>query len=91
MINGKRTTASLFRSWVLVLFVGDFGNESVEVVRMIAARHPQQRFWETTMPGTPPQIGRKKSSRSRQRRLGTGTAEFAGETHVGYGKLDSRR
>jgi len=38
-----------------------FGNESVEVVRMIAALDiPKQRFWETTMPGTP-DWGRKKS------------------------------
>jgi len=55
---------------------------------MIAApTSPKQRFWETTVHCLG--LGSQEvAPRSRQRRLGTGTAEFAGETHVGYGKLD---
>ena len=75
----------------LVLFVGDFGNESVEVVRAIsaldipkAAVMGNHDAWYTAS-----DWGRKKSPYDRdkedwvQQQL-----DLLGETHVGYGKLD---
>lgn len=75
----------------LVLFVGDFGNESVEVVRAIAALDiPKAAVmgnhdaWYTAS-----DWGRKKSPYDHdkedwvQQQL-----DLLGETHVGYGKLD---
>ena len=78
----------------LVLFVGDFGNESVEVVRQIAALNIPKAVimgnhdaWYTASAW-----GRKKSpydhnieDRVEQQ------LELLGEAHVGYGKLDFPR
>ncbi|MGD1914082.1 MAG: TIGR04168 family protein [Rivularia sp. (in: cyanobacteria)] len=75
----------------LVLFVGDFGNESVEVVRKIAdldipkaAVMGNHDAWYTAT-----EWGRKKCPYDRtkedwvQQQL-----DFLGDTHVGFGKLD---
>lgn len=75
----------------LVLFVGDFGNESVDVVRAIAslgipkaAVMGNHDAWYTAT-----EWGRKKCPYDRtkenwvQQQL-----DLLGETHVGYGKLD---
>lgn len=77
----------------LVLFVGDFGNESVDVVRQVAALDIPKAVimgnhdaWYTAT-----EWGRKKCPYDRtkedwvQQQL-----DLLGETHVGYSKLDFR-
>jgi len=87
MGSGRRST----QTFGLVLFVGDFGNESVEVVRCDrASTFPKQRYLGNHDATATTDWGRKKSLRSRQRRLGTGTAGFAGETHVAMASSTSR-
>jgi len=71
----------------LVLFVGDFGNESVEVVRAIAALDIQQRYcgnhdaWYTT------DWGRKKSPLDKEDWVQE-QLDLLGKPMWGYGKLD---
>ena len=75
----------------LVLFVGDFGNESVEVVRAIASLDIPKAavFGNHDAWYTASDWGRKKSPYDHdkedwvQQQL-----DLLGETHVGYGKLD---
>jgi uncharacterized protein (TIGR04168 family) len=75
----------------LVLFVGDFGNESVEVVRTIAALDiPKAAVlgnhdaWYTAS-----DWGRKKSPYDHDKEDWVQEQlNLLGETHVGYGKLD---
>ncbi len=75
----------------LVLFVGDFGNESVEVVRAIAALDMPKAVvmgnhdaWYTAS-----EWGRKKSPYDhKQEDWVQQQLDLLGETHVGYGKLD---
>jgi len=88
MINGKRTTASLFRSWRIWCCLSGFGNESVEVIHDHDPRHPKQRFWETTMPGTLPQIEVARSRPTITTKDWVQEQLNSGETLVGYGKLD---
>ena len=75
----------------LVLFVGDFGNESVEVVRAIASLDLPKAVvmgnhdaWYNAS-----DWGRKKSpyDHTQEDRVQQ-QLELLGETHVGYGKLD---
>lgn len=75
----------------LVLFVGDFGNESVEVVRAIASLDIPKAVilgnhdaWYSAS-----EWGRKKSpyDHTKEDRLQQ-QLELLGEIHVGYGKLD---
>ena len=75
----------------LVLFVGDFGNESVEVVRAIAALD----IPKATVMGnhdawyTASDWGRKKSPYDHDKEDWVQEQlDLLGETHVGYGKLD---
>ncbi len=75
----------------LVLFVGDFGNESVEVVRAIASLDiPSSSVlgnhdaWYTAT-----EWGRKKCPYDRTKEDWVEEQlDLLGETHVGYGKLD---
>ncbi|GAB4367095.1 MAG: TIGR04168 family protein [Elainellaceae cyanobacterium] len=75
----------------LVLFVGDFGNESVEVVRTIASLDlPKAAImgnhdaWYTAT-----DWGRKKCPYDRQQEDWVQQQlDLLGEAHVGYGKLD---
>lgn len=75
----------------LVLFVGDFGNESVEVVRAIASLNiPKAAVmgnhdaWYTAT-----EWGRKKCPYDRTKENWVKEQlDLLGETHVGYGKLD---
>ncbi|NER81494.1 MAG: TIGR04168 family protein, partial [Leptolyngbya sp. SIO1D8] len=75
----------------LVLLVGDFGNESVEVVRSIAALDlPKAAVfgnhdaWYTATPW-----GRRKCPYDRTHEDWVQTQiDLLGEAHVGYGKLD---
>lgn len=75
----------------LVLFVGDFGNESVEVVRQIssldlplAAIMGNHDAWYTAS-----EWGKKRCpyDRTQEDRVQQ-QLDLLGETHVGYGKLD---
>ena len=75
----------------LVLFVGDFGNESVEIVRLIASLDLPKAVimgnhdaWYTASGW-----GRKKSpyKHSEEDRVQQ-QLDLLGDTHVGYGKLD---
>ena len=75
----------------LVLFVGDFGNESVEVVRQVASLDLPKAVilgnhdsWYTASVWGQKKApyDRTKEDRVRQQ------LELLGETHVGYGKLD---
>ena len=75
----------------LVLFVGDFGNESVEVVRQVASVDLPKAVilgnhdaWYTASVWGQKKApyDRTKEDRVRQQ------LELLGETHVGYGKLD---
>jgi uncharacterized protein (TIGR04168 family) len=75
----------------LVLLVGDFGNESVEIIRQIAAIDlPKAAIlgnhdsWYTASAW-----GRKKApyDRTKEDRVQQ-QLDLLGETHVGYGKLD---
>jgi uncharacterized protein (TIGR04168 family) len=75
----------------LVLFVGDFGNESVEVVRMIssidipkAAIMGNHDAWYTAS-----DWGRKRCPYNREKEDWVQQQlDLLGEAHVGYGKLD---
>lgn len=75
----------------LVLFVGDFGNESVEVVRQIsslnlpkAAIMGNHDAWYTAS-----DWGRKRCPYDRQKEDWVQQQlDLLGKTHVGYGKLD---
>ncbi len=75
----------------LVLFVGDFGNESVEVVRAIAALDIPKAVvlgnhdaWYTAS-----DWGRKKSPYDHAKEDWVqAQLDLLGETHVGYGNLD---
>ena len=75
----------------LALFVGDFGNESVEIVRAIAALDiPKAAVlgnhdaWYTAT-----DWGRKKSPYDHEKEDWVQQQlDLLGETHVGYGKLD---
>lgn len=75
----------------LVLFVGDFGNESVEVVRAIAALDIPKAVvlgnhdaWYSAS-----EWGRKKCPYDREQEDWVQEQiDLLGETHVGYGKLD---
>jgi uncharacterized protein (TIGR04168 family) len=75
----------------LALFVGDFGNESLEIVHRIASLSLAKAVilgnhdaWYTATPW-----GRKQCpyDRTREDRV-TAQLELLGITHVGYGKLD---
>ena len=75
----------------LVLFVGDFGNEAVEIVRSIAALDLPKAVvlgnhdaWYTATPW-----GQRKCpyDRTTEDRVQV-QLDLLGETHVGYGKLD---
>jgi uncharacterized protein (TIGR04168 family) len=75
----------------LVLFVGDFGNESVEVVRAIAALHISKAaiFGNHDAWYTATDWGRKKCPYDRKKEDWVQQQmDLLGETHVGYGKLD---
>lgn len=75
----------------LVLFVGDFGNESVEVVRAIAALDIPKAavFGNHDAWYTATDWGRKKSPYNHKKEDWVQQQiELLGETHVGYGKLD---
>lgn len=75
----------------LVLFVGDFGNESVEVVRMIAALDIPKAavFGNHDAWYTATDWGRKKCPYDRKKEDWVQQQlDLLGETHVGYGKLD---
>ncbi len=75
----------------LVLFVGDFGNESVEVVRTVAALEIPKAVvmgnhdaWYTAT-----EWGRKKCPYDRSKEDWVQLQlDLLGETHVGYSKLD---
>ena len=75
----------------LVLFVGDFGNESVEVVRQVASLDLPKAVilgnhdaWYTASVW-----GQKKAPYDRtQEDWVQQQLELLGETHIGYGKLD---
>ncbi len=75
----------------LVLFVGDFGNESIEVVSQIASLDIPKAVilgnhdsWYTASPW-----GRKKApyDRTKEDRVQQ-QLDLLGDTHVGYGRLD---
>lgn len=75
----------------LVLFVGDFGNESVEIVRKVASVDLPKAVilgnhdaWYTASPWGRKQApyDRTKEDRVKQQ------LDLLGETHVGYAKLD---
>jgi len=75
----------------LVLFVGDFGNESVEVVRAIAALDISKAaiFGNHDAWYTATDWGRKKCPYDRKKEDWVQQQmDLLGETHVGYGKLD---
>jgi uncharacterized protein (TIGR04168 family) len=75
----------------LVLFVGDFGNESVEVVRAIAALNIPKAavFGNHDAWYTATDWGRKKCPYNRKKEDWVQQQlDLLGETHVGYGKLD---
>lgn len=75
----------------LVLFVGDFGNESVEIVRAIAALDIPKAavFGNHDAWYTATDWGRKKCPYDRrQEDWVQQQIDLLGETHVGYGKLD---
>lgn len=75
----------------LVLFVGDFGNESVDVVRQIASMNLKKAAimgnhdaWYTAS-----DWGRKRCPYDRQKEDWVQQQlDLLGKTHVGYGKLD---
>jgi uncharacterized protein (TIGR04168 family) len=75
----------------LVLFVGDFGNESVEVVRAIAALDIPKAavFGNHDAWYTATEWGRKKCPYNRKKEDWVQEQiDLLGESHVGYGKLD---
>ncbi len=75
----------------LVLFVGDFGNESVEVVRAIAALDIPKAavFGNHDAWYSASEWGRKKCPYDREKEDWVQQQmDLLGETHVGYGKLD---
>ncbi len=75
----------------LVLFVGDFGNESVEVVRAIAALNIPKAaiFGNHDAWYTATDWGRKKCPYNRKQEDWVQLQlDLLGEIHVGYGKLD---
>lgn len=75
----------------LVLFVGDFGNESVEVVRAIAALDISKAavFGNHDAWYTATDWGRKKAPYNhKQEDWVQQQMDLLGETHVGYDKLD---
>lgn len=75
----------------LVLFVGDFGNESVEVVRAIAALDIPKAavFGNHDAWYTATDWGRKKSPYDHKKEDWVQQQlDLLAETHVGYGKLD---
>lgn len=75
----------------LVLFVGDFGNESVEVVRAIAALDIPKAtiFGNHDAWYTATDWGRKKCPYDRKKEDWVQQQiDLLGDTHVGYGKLD---
>ena len=75
----------------LVLFVGDFGNESVEVVSAIAALDIPKAavFGNHDAWYTATDWGRKKCPYDRKKEDWVQEQlDLLGETHVGYGKLD---
>ncbi len=75
----------------LVLFVGDFGNESVDVVRAIAALEIPKAavFGNHDAWYTATDWGRKKCPYDREKEDWVQQQiELLGEAHVGYGKLD---
>lgn len=75
----------------LVLFVGDFGNESVKVVRAIAAIDIPKAavFGNHDAWYTATDWGRKKCPYDRKKEDWVQEQlDLLGETHVGYGKLD---
>ena len=75
----------------LVLFVGDFGNESVEIVRAIAALDIPKAaiFGNHDAWYTATDWGRKKSPYDHEEEDWVQEQlDLLGETHVGYGKLD---
>lgn len=78
----------------LVLFVGDFGNESVEVVRAIAALDISKAavFGNHDAWYSASEWGRKKCPYDREKEDWVQQQiDLLGETHVGYGKLDFPR
>lgn len=75
----------------LVLFVGDFGNESLEIVRAIAALNIPKAavFGNHDAWYTATDWGRKKCPYNRKKEDWVQQQlDLLGETHVGYGKLD---
>ena len=75
----------------LVLFVGDFGNESVDVVRKVAAIDIPKAVilgnhdaWYTASWWGQKQAPYDRSKEDRVKQQ----LELLGESHVGYGKLD---
>ncbi len=75
----------------LVLFVGDFGNESVEVVRAIAALDIPKAaiFGNHDAWYTATDWGRKKCPYDHKKEDWVQQQiDLLGDTHVGYGKLD---
>lgn len=75
----------------LVLFVGDFGNEAVEVVRAIAALDIPKAavFGNHDAWYSASDWGRKKCPYNREREDWVQEQmDLLGEVHVGYGKLD---
>lgn len=75
----------------LVLFVGDFGNESVDVVRAIAALNIPKAavFGNHDAWYTATDWGRKKCPYNRKQEDWVQLQlDLLGEIHVGYGKLD---
>lgn len=75
----------------LVLFVGDFGNESVDVVRAIAALDIPKAavFGNHDAWYSATEWGRKKCPYNREQEDWVQQQiDLLGETHVGYGKLD---
>lgn len=75
----------------LVLFVGDFGNESVEVVRVIASLDIPKAaiFGNHDAWYSASEWGRKKCPYNREKEDWVQQQmDLLGETHVGYGKLD---
>lgn len=78
----------------LVLFVGDFGNESVEVVRAIAALDIPKAavFGNHDAWYSASEWGRKKCPYDREKEDWVQQQlDLLGENHVGYGKLDFPR
>lgn len=75
----------------LVLFVGDFGNESVEVVRAIAALNIPKAavFGNHDAWYTATEWGRRKCPYNREKEDWVQQQiDLLGQAHVGYGKLD---